>query len=366
MRIAFEDGFAIDKGGGIGQHTLNLFNAMKVLCGDGDVKLVDKPILSKISYAPLGRILYLMWLNGTLQFLLDREHIDVAHFTNFLVPNIRLSKAKYAVTIHDLTAWKYPETLPSLYLPYIKKAISHAVIFADLIFTVSETIKKEIIELFKISGEKIYVGYSGISDRFLKSSVNSAYAEKVKSKFSIKKEFLLFVGAIEERKNIITLVKAVEELKKYLNLQLVLAGKPGYGYSIVEKYLQEHRLQQDVIVTGYISEEEKIALYDSSKVFIFPSLYEGFGTPLLEAMARGVPVIASKIPTTEEIAGDNVIYYGNPLDYNLLADNVMKLLVDENLYQKLSAKGRTRAKQFSWEQVAKEHLKAYQNLLHNN
>ena len=103
-----------------------------------------------------------------------------------------------------------------------------------------------------------------------------------------------------------------------------------------------------------------------SKVFIFPSLYEGFGIPLLEALARGIPIIASRIPTTEEIAGDNVVYYDNPLDYKLLADKIIQLLGDGNLYRKLSAKGRTRAEKFSWDNVAKEYLKSYRKIFYSN
>ena len=366
MKIALEDGFAVQKGGGIGQHTLNLYYAMRTLLGNEEVVLLEKPFLKKIHNGFLRRAFYMLWLNGSLQYLIEKGDIDIIHFTNFLVPNVRLSKVKYAVTIHDLIAWKYPETLPWWYINYIKWAIKRSVLNADLVFTVSETIREEIIETFNVKREKIYVCYSGVSDKFLSSKANMLEIARTKEKFSIKNDFLLFVGTIEKRKNIMTLLRAFKILKenpKTQNIQLVLTGRPGYGYAEIDEYLKRYLPMDSVILTGYVSEEEKIALYDSAKIFVFPSLYEGFGTPLLEAMARGVPVVASDIPTTREIANDNVVYYGSALDYESLAKSLITLLMDRDLCIEVVKGARKRVENFSWIKIAKLHLEAYKTIL---
>jgi len=364
MKVLLEDGFSIQKGTGIGQHTLHLFQLLKTLPEIEDVQLVKKPFLARIPFPALRRAFYISWLNTGMQLLLCREQPHIVHFTNYLVPVLRLSDAKYVVTIHDLTAWRFPEVLPPTYLRYIKWAIFHAVKTADLILTVSNAVKEEIIRLFKVDNAKICTGYSGLAKSFCevpKRTPDELIA--IKDKFGINKDFLLFVGTLEKRKNVVTLIKTFKKIKKYKDLQLVLVGKPGYGFSDIKKHLDTNHLGGDIVLTGYASEEEKIALYDLATAFVYPSLYEGFGTPLVEAMARGVPIIASRIPSTEEIAGEAALYYDNPMDHEGLASRIMELLESDALQQNLVEKGLKRAQEFSWEKVAKIHLMAYQDLV---
>ena len=175
---------------------------------------------------------------------------------------------------------------------------------------------------------------------------------------------MLFIGTIEERKNVITLVKAFEELRNCKDLQLVLVGRPGYGFSKLSKYLNEHHLRDEVILTGYVSEEDKIALYDLATIFVYPSLYEGFGIPLVEAMVRKVPIVASRISSTEEVAGDAAIYYSNDLfDHEALAEQILKVLENGTLRQELVKKGLQRTKEFSWERVGQRYVQAYREVL---
>ena len=364
MNILFEDGFAIQKGTGIGQHTLNLLCELKMLPEIESVQLIEKPFLSKVSSVALRRALYIGWLNSGLQLILKQRKVDIIHFTNFLIPALRLSDAKYIVTIHDLNPWRFPDTLPRSYLPYIKRATSHAVKTADLILTDSDAVKEEIIELFKVGGERICTVYSGITKDFWELPKNdSGDLATVKDKFGIKKDFLLFVGTIEERKNVMTLLRALKILRNHRDLQLVLVGRPGYGFSKLSKYLNENYLKGEVILTGYVTEKEKIALYDSATVFVYSSLYEGFGLPLVEAMVRKVPIVASNIPSTEEVASEAALYYDNAFDHNALAERVLELLENDLLQQDLVEKGLKRVQEFSWKKMGRTHLKAYQNLL---
>ena len=364
LKILLEDGFAVQKGTGISYYTVNLFQQLKMFPEIESIQVVEKPFLTKIYPPLLKRVLYIAWLNSGLQLLLQREKVDIIHFTNYLIPVIRLSNAKYVVTIHDLTAWKFPQTLPPAYVSYIKRAISHAVKTADLILTPSETVKKEIIELFGISGQRICAIHNSVAKSFWEiPKKHCKELATVRNKFGIKQNFLLFVGVIEERKNVRTLLKAFEKLKDCKDLQLVLVGRPGFGFSKVERYLQESHIKDRVVLTGYISEEDKIALYDSATIFVYPSLYEGFGIPLLEAMVRGVPIVASKIPSTEEVAGEAAIYYDDPFDHMALAERILEVLENDNLRQGLVENGLKRAREFSWEKVGKRYLHAYKELL---
>ena len=365
IKIVLEDGFSIQKGAGIGQHTLNLFHQLREFPEVDNVQLMEKPFLCRIPSASLRRALYIAWLNSGLQMVLRRKRVDIIHFTNYLIPVLRLSKAKYVVTIHDLTAWRFPETLPRAYVSYIKWAISHAVKTADLICTVSDAVKREIIELFDIGSERIYTVYNGVAQALWETpKIRSDEAVAIKEKFGIESDFLLFVGTLEERKNVITLVKAFDDLRSCKRLQLVLVGRPGYGFPKLSKYLDEHHLKDEVILTGYVSEEDKIALYDLATIFVYPSLYEGFGIPLVEAMVRKVPIVASRIPSTEEVAGDAAIYYGNDaFDHEALAEQILKVLENGTLRQELMEKGLKRAKEFSWKKVGQRYVHAYREVL---
>lgn len=364
IKIILEDGFAIEKGTGIGRSTLNLFQQLRKLPEVDSIHLIEKSFLNKVPSVALRRALYVAWLNSGLQLLLKRRKVDVIHFTNYLIPALKLSDTKYAVTIYDLTAWRFPETLPFTYLPYIKQATFHAVKTADLILTISDAVKKEIIELFKVDGERIHTVYTGIPKYFWqhpKKVPDEIVA--IKDKFGIKKEFLLFVGTIEERKNVMTLIRAFEMVRNWKNLQLVLVGRPGYGFSKLSKYLDDHQLKGEVILTGYIAEEELIALYDMATAFTYPSLYEGFGIPLVEAMARGVPIVASKIPSTEEVVGEAAIYYNDAFDHEALTKLILELLENDTLRRDLVEKGMERSQQFSWDRIGKRYIKTYQKLL---
>lgn len=367
MRIILEDGFAIQKGGGIGRYTEKLFSYLKELPEIDSIERLGKLKLRSIPSGFLRRIVYILWLNIPFQFYLRRNRIDLVHFTNFLIPLLRLSRAKYVVTIHDLTAWRFPETLPRVYLYYLKWVISYSVNKADLILTITNSVKEEIIERFKVSEQKVKTLYVGIDEEFYRltrETLSNRFAQ-LQKKFSIKSDFLLFVGTIGKRKNVLTLIKALSILKEVEDLQLVLVGSPGNGYGEIYAYLERNNLKDRVIFTGYVSNDELITLYNSARIFVFPSLYEGFGMPLLEAMACGVPIVASKIPSTEEIAKDIVVYYSPPQDEKALAQAILQLLRDKNRQRVLVAKGLEYVKEFAWRRIAESYLKVYKEALEN-
>lgn len=361
--ILIEDGFSIQKGTGIGYYTINLFDLLKNHSKLSDVHLIEKEVLSKISSPILRRIFYTVWLNTWFQLYARKLNPKVVHFTNYLIPLLRLSRAKYVVTVHDLTAWRFPETLPPSYVAYLKKVIPRALISADLIFTDSNAVKDEILKYFQINSGKIRTVYTtAISDFWEMPPSNRGIIETVKKKFGIAGDFILFVGTLEERKNLTTLVKAFSMLQNWKDLTLVLVGRPGYGFLKLRKLIEQKNLTHKVIIPGYIDMSELIALYDSARVFAYPSLYEGFGIPLLEAMTRGLPIVASRISSSEEVAASAALYYEDPLNSDDLANQIFSFLKSEQLAAEFSTKGKNRANFFSQARVGELLSSAYKPL----
>lgn len=366
MHILIEDGFAVERGTGIGQYTLNVLHQLCELPGIESVRLVEKPFLAKISRVKVRRFLYIAWLNSGFQFLLHREHPHIVHFTNYLLPAIKLTNSIYVVTVHDLAAWKFPLTFPPSYIPYIKNTTYFALMRADLILTVSERIKEEIIEIFGINPNKIFVIYNTVNKIYwTKPKKTDKENDLIKRKLGIKKDFILFVGSIEKRKNLLTLIKAFALVRNYINdMQLVLSGPFSNEIDVIIKYIKDNpELEDSIILSGYLNDEDLVNLYDMAIVFVFPSLYEGFGRPLVEAMVRGVPIVASKIPSTLEIAGEAAFYYNAPHDHEDLAEKILRVVGDNKLRRELVEKGLARAKEFSWERIGNRYLQAYGKVL---
>ena len=189
--------------------------------------------------------------------------------------------------------------------------------------------------------------------------------EQVKEKYNLPDKYILYMGTLEPRKNIERLVQAFALLHQQPELQqyqLVLAGKKGWQYDSIFAQISQFGLKQDVICTGYVDEVDKAAIYQQADLFVFPSLYEGFGMPVLEAMAAGVPVVTSNVSSLPEVAGDAALL-ADPLDVQALADNMQRLLLDDDLQQSCIAKGYMQCKHFTWEQSADILVKLYQRLM---
>lgn len=228
---------------------------------------------------------------------------------------------------------------------------------ADLIITVSEFTKKEIIKHFSYPEENIRVIYHGIRKIFRPQ--NESSINKVKDKYGINNDYFFYVGAINLRKNIIRVIEAFKifsEKNKAINL--VLTGNLSYGHEEIIEKIIKLKLEERIKLVGYLKNEELASLYSGAKALVFPSLYEGFGLPVIEAMACGTPVLTSNISSMPEIAGDAACLV-NPLDVTDIAENLLNLAEDDNLRKILREKGQERAKIFSWEKAAKETLKVY-------
>ncbi|AXI24804.1 glycosyl transferase family 1 [Methanofervidicoccus sp. A16] len=269
-------------------------------------------------------------------------------------------KQQYVYTIHDLTPILFPnEHKNGKYLIY-KLLLPKTLRTADKIIADSYNTKKDIIKYFKIPEDKIKVIHLGVDEKY--KPLSEEEINSIKKKYSINYPFILYVGTLEPRKNIPTLIKAYYKLKKQgLPHKLVITGKKGWKYKSIFETIDKLNLQKDIIFTGYVPEEDLPALYNAADLFVYPSIYEGFGLPPLEAMACGTPVITSNTSSLPEVVGDAGIMV-DPYDVDGLSKAMYEVLTNDGLREELRKKGLERAKLFSWKECAEEHLKVYEEV----
>lgn len=309
-------------------------------------------------------------LKEQIKFLkiLNSENLDLMHFTHFNAP-IRYKKP-FIVTIHDLTHNLFPGRKMKSF-PYrlaYKAVVKNAVKKAAKVIAVSNNTKEDLIKILKVPEKKIEVIYEGANEEFHRLSDDDLkkYEKILAEKYGISKPFLLYTGVHRYHKNLVRLIEAFKILvdgdsrsSSHPDLQLVITGKSDPLYPEVESEAVKQNLQNKVIFTGLVKEDELIALYNLANIYVFPSLYEGFGLPVLEAFACGTPICASNISSLPEIAGEGNAIFFNPADPKDMADKIEKVLIDIKLAEDLICKGSERIKFFSWEKMAKEILKVY-------
>lgn len=277
--------------------------------------------------------------------------VDVSVFFNFIVPpKIR---GKVVTTVHDLTFLRYPETMKQSNYNHFNAGLARSVARSDTIITVSEFTKRELQELMDVPEEKIKVVYSAPS---MHGNAIADYAQ-VATQYGITKEYLLFVGTVEPRKNLYRLLKAYDRLKteKKIDQQLVLAGGNGWENAEIYTLVSNLNHKEDIIFTGFVDGATKNALYRNAKAFVFPSIYEGFGIPPLEAMAHDCPVICAEVASLPEVVGD-AAYYVDPFDEDSIAQGILMVLEQEDLREILIARGREQTQKFNWARTGEAFL----------
>ena len=280
------------------------------------------------------------------------QYPDIVHGTDHIV--YPCQKSFKVMTIHDLTFIKYPEYVPLIVKTYTER-IKRCLKWTDLIITMAETTKEDIVHYLQVNPHKIWV-----------IPLASRYSVQENSKIPNTDEqpYILFVGTFEPRKNIKTLVLAFDYLKKKFDLphRLVLIGKKGWGYESILKCIENSAYKKDIYHLNYLADELVAQFYQHAEVFVYPSFYEGFGLPVLEAMNLGTPVITSNVSSLPEVV-DSAAITINPQDFIELAEAIFKVLSNDNLRKQLILDGRTRAQRFSWEKTAQKTLEAYYSLL---
>jgi len=288
---------------------------------------------------------------------------DIYQFFNFIVPpNV---PGRVITTIHDLTYILYPDTMDEKNLKILKNNMNLTIKRADYIITVSESSKNDIVKHVGINENKIQVIYPGI-DEVYKKALNTEDISVVKKKYNIDGKYLLYLGTLEPRKNIETIIKAYNCLKKSdkEDIKLVLAGKKGWLYDSIFRLVKEFSIQDKVIFTDYVDDGDKAALYQGAEIFLFPSLYEGFGMPVIEAMASGVPVITSNSSSLPEAAGKAAIIT-EPLDHKKISKTIESILNDNELREKMINEGKKQANKFDWDISAQKLKNIYYDLYYD-
>jgi len=290
------------------------------------------------------------WTQMGLSFELLRNPVDVLFIPSHSVPLIHPKRT--IVTIHGLEYRNCPKCYSWRDRLFLELNTMLSLKWAKKIITPSASTKKDLIKLSGVRPEKVTVIHHGAeSSKPIKSKVH----EFESNSFNI-----LFIGRLEKRKNIVNLVKAFnvlkeKTLKRGMDLKLILAGKPGFGFNEIRKEIDRSKWKEDVVLTGYVSEIEKEDLYKKADIFVMPSLAEGFGIPILEAMERRIPVICSDIPAFFEISMDSVLYF-DPKDHRDIANKISFVMTDEDLQKDLVEKGSRNAENYSWEKCARETL----------
>ena len=300
------------------------------------------------------------WTQLKLPFELKKDKPDVLWMPLQTVPYHLSKKLKVVVTIHDLAFHLFPDHFTKKDLFLLKTFTKKAIQRADQIIAVSQNTQKDLIKYYAVPEEKIKVVYHGYDSALFNPARtgNQEQIKKVKAKYKIKGDYLLYAGALQPRKNLGVLIKAFENLKKGSNapdLRLVLAGGEAWLSERIFDQIDASPYKEDIIKTGPYLTEEMPFLLGGAQAFIFPSLYEGFGIPVLEAMAAGTPVITANNSSLTEVGGDAPLYF-DAKNAHELAAKIRQLLDNSGLREELRIKGLKQAQSFSWEKCARETL----------
>lgn len=277
----------------------------------------------------------------------------VSLFFNYIIPP-GVSGSKIVV-IHDMTYKRYPETVRFRTRKNLELLLSKTCKRADTIITISQFSKSEIMKYLNVPEEKIKIISLGVDTKYYNNNYTGDNIKKIQKKYNVDYEYFLYLGTIEPRKNIERLIRAYAVLYNQKNdiPKLVLVGKKGWMYKEIFRVVDELDLQNMVIFLGYIDICDVPLLLGGAITFVFPSLYEGFGLPVLEAMACGTPVITSNVASLPEVVG-NAALLVDPMDIESIKNAMLKILIDPCLKEQLSVLGIQQAKKFSWKETARQ------------
>lgn len=290
---------------------------------------------------------------------------DLTHFFNVIIPPH--IEGKVINTIHDLTFYLYPETVEEKHLKFLQSNIQRSAQRPDKIITISQSSKCGLIERLKMDPDKIEIVYPGVDPLFYQESLDITRAESIRKKYQLPSQYILYMGTLEPRKNIERIIESFVSFRVNSQVlgkefKLVLAGKKGWLYHSIFEKVKAYGLEQEVIFTDYVEEKDKPILYRLASLFMFPSLYEGFGIPVLEAMASGVPVITSNSSSLPEVTGEAAVLV-DPYDVEGMAVAMEKVLSEETLRQALISEGYKQIQRFNWEDSANQLYQIYKEVL---
>lgn len=301
------------------------------------------------------------WEQYYIPDILKTKKVDLYHVPQNGIGLPPVKNSLYVSTIHDLIPYIMPETVGRGYLTKFISQMPHIISMVDSVITVSNWSKKDIMRIFDISEDKITVTHLAADDIFI--PMDKVDAEKfIYEKYSIEKGIILYLGGFSPRKNVKSILVAFSMIYKNLskNYKIVIIGAAKDDHQFLNKLAQSLGIGDRVFFTGFVPYEDLPYFYNAAELFVYPSLYEGFGLPILEAMCCGTPTITSNVSSIPEVAGDGALLI-NPFDTEELAKAMEKVLEDNNAKADLISRGFERAANFNWRKTAAETLKVYEN-----
>lgn len=283
---------------------------------------------------------------------------DLYFFPNFVIyPYL---KGKSVVVVHDLTFEKVPQYVAQRNVDFLKKFVPSSAARADQVVAVSEFTKRDLVSTYRVPAEKVTVVYPGVDEKVFYPR-SEKEKDEVRKKYGITKPFVLYLGTLEPRKNVPAVIKAFAGLKNRKDFQLVLAGKTGWLSEEIFRTVKDLGLGEDVIFTGYVPDEDRPKLLSAAEVFVFPSFFEGFGMPVVEAQACGAPVVTSNTTSLPEAAGAGAGLVA-PENIAEIKAAVERILTSEELRAQLKKKGIENARRFRWDNSARRILEIFNRL----
>jgi glycosyltransferase involved in cell wall biosynthesis len=334
---------------------------------DRDPK-IDPELAEKIEDLKLGENFKIDFVKNTNKFCwnfwylpmhLRKKPVDIYH-TQYITPFCLPRKIKLVTTIHDISFNYFPEFIKKTDLFFLKTFIPRSIRKANKIITVSASEMKKIIDFYKIPPEKVEFTYNGVDFERFSHKYSDAEREAVRKKYNLPKKFILYIGTLQPRKNIPVIIKALENL----DIKLVLAGnRNAHNFDKrIDNAIEKNNLSEKVIFSGWIDEKDKPAILQLADCFLFPSLYEGFGIPIIEAMAAGTPVVCSDIPVLREISEDAALFC-NPQKHGKFAERINQALTNKEIRLNLIEKGLSISQKYTWQKTAKKTSAIYSSLI---
>lgn len=366
MRIGIDYTPAVMQGAGIGRYTRGLVGALLELDTQNQYRLIYSypgdtrpepffPKLHHVSERPLPikeRMLTILWHRFRLPLPVElfSGPLDVFYAPNFVIPPAR--HAKSVLTVHDLSYLLVPECHTPELRAYLEKTVPRSLDRASIILADSYTTKNDLIVLLDVPAEKIEVVYSGVSAAYTPVD-DPARRQQVRERYGLDRPFILMLGTVEPRKNIVRLIRAYDQLRREAGIPhiLVIAGKRGWVSDEIYATPGKLGISDDVKFLDYVAEPDLPALYSAADLFAYPSLYEGFGLPPLEAMACGTPVVCSNTTSLPEVIGDAALTV-DPHNTGAIAEAMHRVLSEYDLREQMIARGLQQASQFTWHAAA--------------